>query len=966
MRCTKVLPMRSFFVLFRNLGLALLVLAVGLCGAFSAAGQEKPSQNQPAAASATKTPDVSKEGLVVEKLYTRYRMEADGTGTRESTSRVHVLADSGVKQMAVLTFTYTASNQQVEVGYVRVIKPDGTTVVTPDYNIQDMPADVTREAPMYSDIHQKHVAVKGLGVGDTLESKVTFRTLKPEVPGQFWLEYSFEKNLIILDEQLDLDIPADKSVTVASNDLQPTMTTANGRKLYHWASSNLARPDPDAPLKSTKHWKPSVQATTFSSWEQVGEWYRSLQHDRIVVTPAIQAKAAALTKGLATDEDKVRAIFNDVALHTHYVGLDFGIGRYQPHEADDVLSNEYGDCKDKHTLLAAELKAAGIEAWPVLISSARELDPAMPSPAQFDHVITLVPLGGKMLWMDSTAEVAPIGVLMAVLRDKQALAIPGSKSAYLERTPADVPSPREIQIQVEGKLSDQGLFTGHLAQTVDGDVGVLFRMGFRRVPQSQWKELVQSIAQSQGYAGEVSNPLVSEVEQISQPFNFSFDYTREKYYQWNDHDTSHWISPPLPAMGGELAPGMKEKKPADDTELGSTGKTVYFAKMQLPTGWSMTPPENVDLKEDWFEYHAKYSFKDGTFTAERIALIKKTTVPREDWEKYQALRRGMFEDWNRTALISPSNQVRTELKQMMPMSAEDKARWDEKHTATQPLRDAAAILRADPAATPADRVKALELCRKAVDEIEAKTLTLAAEDAHSLQWAQILGDAWAVLGWAALENGNLPTAETYLRAAWHLNRNKETGYQLGRLLEAKGEKIAAAHQYELASITESVWTSTTSENLESSILASYQKLTGKAMTATALNHGQYNGSLRAELDKKTDFRGFIPTSKVTGQALFAIAYEKGKPVKASLLGGDKAVAPMAASLERRNLGVLLPTSSKARLLREVRLVCTPYGGCDAYLLSPWKVEIPTKNAVTVMKTPGAPQEIKTVHIDVQP
>ena len=64
---------------------------------------------------------------------------------------------------------------------------------------------------MYSDIHQKHVAVRGLGVGDVLEYQVTLRTLKPEVPGQFWFEYTFEKNLIILDEQLDLDVPADKA-----------------------------------------------------------------------------------------------------------------------------------------------------------------------------------------------------------------------------------------------------------------------------------------------------------------------------------------------------------------------------------------------------------------------------------------------------------------------------------------------------------------------------------------------------------------------------------------------------------------------------------------------------------------------------------------------------------------------------------------------------------------------------------
>ena len=149
----------------------------------------------------------------------------------ETTARVRMLADAGVKQMAVLAFTYTASNQQVDIAYVRVLKPDGTVVVTPGYNIQDLPADVTREAPMYSDIHQKHVAVKGLGVGDTLEYQMTLRTLKPDVPGQFWLEYTFEKDHIVLDEQLDLDLPADKPVTVDQADIQPTVLLCGAEAL---------------------------------------------------------------------------------------------------------------------------------------------------------------------------------------------------------------------------------------------------------------------------------------------------------------------------------------------------------------------------------------------------------------------------------------------------------------------------------------------------------------------------------------------------------------------------------------------------------------------------------------------------------------------------------------------------------------------------------------------------------------
>jgi transglutaminase-like putative cysteine protease len=58
-----------------------------------------------------------------------------------------------------------------------------------------------------------------------------------------------------------------------------------------------------------------------------------------------------LTKGLSDDDAKLRAIYSYVSLHYRYVAISFGIGRYQPHAAGEILGNQYGDCKDKHTLL---------------------------------------------------------------------------------------------------------------------------------------------------------------------------------------------------------------------------------------------------------------------------------------------------------------------------------------------------------------------------------------------------------------------------------------------------------------------------------------------------------------------------------------------------------------------------------------------------------------------------------------
>jgi hypothetical protein len=974
-------------------GSAALIVAIGLFTASSLTAQDKslqlrppsPSsaQSQPQSAAAIpahapKAPDFSKEALVFDKLLTCVREEADGTGTRETTARIRILADAGVKQMAVLNFTYTSSNQQVDIAYVRVIKPDGTVVVTPPYNVQDLPADVTREAPMYSDIHQKHVAVKGLGVGDTLEYRLTMRTVKPDVPGHFWLEYTFEKDLIVLDEQLDLDVPADKPVTVASADIQPIITAASGRKLYHWTSSNLARPDPDAPSKSTKHLKPSVQLTTFASWQQVGAWYASLQKEPLAVTPAIQARAASLTKGLTSDEDKVRALFNDVALHIHYVGLDFGIGRYQPHPADDVLSNEYGDCKDKHTLLAALLKAAGYEAWPVLISSSRELDPDTPSPAQFDHVITLVPLGGKLLWMDSTAEVAPMGVLFANLRDKQALTIPTDKPSYLERTAADLPFAQTTSFQVEGKLSNEGVFSGHIVESFHGDAELIMRAAFRSVPQSKWKDFLQGISNATGFAGEVSNPDVSAIEQTGQPVHYAFDYTREKFGEWDNGR----ISPPMPPVGWELAPGVKQKKPADDVDLGSPGQVDYSTSVQLPSGWLLFPPAGTDVKEDWAEYHSSYTFADGKFTSERRLTVKKDKVPLDQWDKYLAFRRAIFDDEVRMMqLQNPAEPSQwksgvgsTFAPQNFGAGVQSQLSEDAKQkiqTILENLRDATEILEANAPISAENLAKASSISRKAVDDLEAVTLTLSAEDAHSLYGGQLLGLAWSTLGWSALENKDLTLAGAYLPAAWRLCHDRITGYQLGRLLEARNNKAAAAHQYELAHVT-------TANNplgvflasdykVDELIAASYRRVTGRTLTATVLNHGAYEGSLDKELDNDLEIRQFIRATKLTGSALYAVEFEAGKPAKASFLQGNKGFAALTTTLQTHVFAAQLPSGSKARLMREVRIVCSPWAGCDAYLILPGSIELPFKvTAVKVANLPKGSIEQKTVQIEIQP
>jgi hypothetical protein len=396
-----------------------LALAFTLSGAYSQA----PSKSD------TK-PEYSKEAFVIEQTSTRITFENDGTSTRESSARIRIQSEAGVQRYGLLTFSYQNLTENVAIDYVRVHKPDGAVIPTPPDNTQDMAAEITRQAPFYSDLREKHIAVKGLSVGDVLEFQANWHTTKPLAAGQFWFAYNFSHEGIILQEQLRISVPKDRSVKWKSPDVKPVMNDEEAHRVFTWTSSELEHKSSEQQKKEQEEKvylaargqapPPQVQISSFQSWEEVGRWYSSLQQDRVKPTAAILAKATDLTKGASDDNAKLHAIYKYVSTEFRYIGIAFGIGRYQPHSAAEVLGNQYGDCKDKHTLFASLLLAAGIKAYPALISSSHDIDLDVPSPGQFDHVIGVVPQGSGSLWFDTTTEVAPYAYLVRPLRDKRA------------------------------------------------------------------------------------------------------------------------------------------------------------------------------------------------------------------------------------------------------------------------------------------------------------------------------------------------------------------------------------------------------------------------------------------------------------------------------------------------------------------------------------------------------------------
>lgn len=617
------------------------------------------------------TTNYDAEPLVVETIEKTYRMQADGTGVQFMGASARIQSEAALKQVAVLSVPFAANSEHVEWVYARIRHKDGTSTETPITSAIEVAEQVTREAPFYSDLKQSQLPLRDLRVGDYLEWKARIVRTKAEAPGEFWGGQTFVRDGVVLSETLELDVPRGTPVNVWSPGQKPQERDEGERHVYRWVSAQrdpTIGADADARREAEKKRVrtadeeldarlgklPDVSWTTFQSWEAVGAWYRGLEGERMFPNAEIKAKVAQLTVGKTTDEAKVQAVYSYVATQIHYIGVAFGTGRYQPHSATDVLGNQYGDCKDKHTLLAAMLQALGLHPDAVLIGAGIRFNPAVPSPASFNHLITRVMLDGKPVWLDTTAEVAPYGMLMYITRDRDALVVPADGPARIEHTPRRPVLAQTQMMEAIGSIDAEGASTSRITLLFRGDSEVLLRSVVRQLSPAQYDQLAQQMCASMGYGGTASHLEVSRVEDTSEPLRMSFDYKREKAGDWANLKTIAQLSP----VG---LPVLDEKDPPiGSVELGVPRVETSDAAMTLPEGWTAELPEAVHAKSAWVKYDLTYRFEKGTVYAQRRVEVLQERVPVGDWKSYNKFA-GKAEFGNETyvQLVRRSGKVRS-------------------------------------------------------------------------------------------------------------------------------------------------------------------------------------------------------------------------------------------------------------------------------------------------------------------
>jgi len=413
---------------------------------------------------------------------------------------------------------------------------------------------------------------------------------------------------------------------------------------------------------------PAMRARTTGSWNDLGLWYNGLTQSSRIASPEIKQKVAELTSGISDPVAKIRALTDYMQRQIRYVAITIGIGGYQPHPAADVFAHQYGDCKDKATLLSTMLHEIGIDSYYVIVNTDRGVvRPEYPS-MHFDHVILAIHLPdsvqtnalyaaadepglGHILFFDPTDEYVPLGYLPSQLQDNYGLLVTPT-GGQIVRMPLLAPATNRLLRVGKFSLAPDGQLTGEIQELRWGGPASDDRQAFLEVQTSKRAEVIE------GFLGLSLNNFVltgaslQNLENYDQ--NFGLDY---KFVSPGYADVAGNMLMVRPRIVGDKYTNLlrlfDEKKgrkyPLQFDE--ATLQSDIF-DIVLPPGYTVDGlPQPVNASCDYATYKSETTVADGVLHYKRSFEVKDVMVPVEKLPEIRAFLQQVAADQQSAAVL---------------------------------------------------------------------------------------------------------------------------------------------------------------------------------------------------------------------------------------------------------------------------------------------------------------------------
>ena len=587
-------------------------------------------------------------------------VSASGSFTTRVRFAVRVLTTEGSKQ-AVARVPYNTDSMKVKSLQAWLIAPDGKVTAYGRRRIVDA-AVHTSALELYGEARQQLIIA-------TDEAKpgavFGFEAVVEEMSVISQHMVRFQSALPVERAAYTVQLPSGWRLAAHPFNQAPACTESGGGR-YTWTATAtpalvlepLAPPAPTfAPWVAIDFVPPTASQSgtsrvAFGSWAEISAYFSPRYEAAAVSDAAMKAKADELVRGKADLFARLQAL-GGYAQDVNYIFIQLDAahaGGMIPRLAPRVFRTNYGDCKDKATMLRALLATQGITSFPLIVQSGSttHLREDWPSPLQFNHAILAIqvdasvdspavfthPELGRLLVFDPTNEFAPIGSLADTLLADKGLLLAGARGGLIA-LPAERPESNRLERHVRATLNDLGGIEGTIKEEFFGQASAGPRAERRRNGETEYRRRIE-----RWLAGTLPAAQTTRVETADfwaeNRFTMAADFASAQYGKLM-RDELLVFKPILVARRGAVA---LRKGARTQPVLLRPSRYTERTEITLPPGCtveeSILP---VTLTTAFGSYQAACTAEGGKLTFERSLDLRAAELSVSDFEAV----RGFFE-----------------------------------------------------------------------------------------------------------------------------------------------------------------------------------------------------------------------------------------------------------------------------------------------------------------------------------
>jgi hypothetical protein len=578
-------------------------------------------------------------------------LQADGRNMTREHKLVKILTDQGKQQYATTWDEYCLTYSKAEVRLARVISPDGRVTNVAKKDIVDVPTPLWEGSKfVLPNVRVKSIQFPGLALGSSVEWITEDIMHNPVMKGQYDAMQVFSGGEPMLDVVYAIDAPAAMKFRwlVKSGSVDTSFSVTGKRQRMTWSAHDVPRLvyEPVMPYVESMT---RLLVCSQPDWQTWSRWYYNLCCTQYDVDSALGRAIDSLTAGAATEDARVRALYDFVDQRIRYVETSYSGKKagYQPEKISLTFAKRYGVCRDKAALLAGMLRHIGVDAYITLTNGGTQTDGELPVD-QFNHATVAVKRpDGSIYYLDPTVENSRQYLVGSEMN--RGVLVATKEGDDLRFTPTEPADSNRLELNVTDTLTKDGSLSGTMTMAPTGTHELRWRSSFLWQPPKQQKQTLERLLRVFGPGARLDTVTATDPHDLNVPFVITLHFQvpdfatilKPKSSLGNRESTIRFT---LPKAGNGMfgsntfawAASMPERRYPIDLRATQCWHLVH--EMRLPKGFkAVLVPDPLEQMLGKFEAKSETKAQGTRLTNETWFRLNDPLVPVAEYQNLRNL-----------------------------------------------------------------------------------------------------------------------------------------------------------------------------------------------------------------------------------------------------------------------------------------------------------------------------------------